>query len=58
MDFSLQPPSYAYADLRHRMYGAGVYACVFNKIINITNIRRPLLSIERVRLRYAASNNS
>ena len=30
MDFSLQHPRYAYADLRHRMCGAGVYACVFN----------------------------
>ena len=30
MDFRPQAPSYAYADLRHRVCGAGVYACVIN----------------------------
>ena len=30
MHFSLQPPRYAYADLRHEVCGAGVHACVFN----------------------------
>ena len=30
MHFSLQPPRYAYADLRHKVCGAGVHACVFN----------------------------
>ena len=28
--FSLQPPRYAYADLRHEVCGAGIHACVFN----------------------------
>ena len=30
MDFRPQAPRYAYADLRHRMCGAGVHACVIN----------------------------
>ena len=30
MHFSLQPPRYAYVDLRHEVCGAGVHACVFN----------------------------
>ena len=30
MHFSLQPPRYAYADLRHEVCGAGGHACVFN----------------------------
>ena len=30
MHFSLQPPRYAYADLRHEVCGAGIHACVFN----------------------------
>ena len=30
MDFRPQAPRYAYAALRHRVCGAGVYACVFN----------------------------
>ena len=30
MHFNLQPPRYAYADLRHEVCGAGVHACVFN----------------------------
>ena len=29
---SLQPPRYAYADLRHGVCGAGVHSCVFNTI--------------------------
>ena len=30
MHFSLQPPRYAYVDLRQEVCGAGVHACVFN----------------------------
>ena len=35
MHFSLQPPRYAYADLRHGVCGAGVHACVFKIYIYI-----------------------
>ena len=44
--FSLQPPRYAYADLRHEVCGAGIHACVFNLSIYI------YIYIYRYRYRY------
>ena len=35
MHFSLQPPRYAYAELRPEVCGAGVHSCVFNIYIYI-----------------------
>ena len=45
MHFSLQPPRYAYADLRHVVCGAGVHACVFNIYIRISPCWALLLAI-------------